>query len=318
MLSCLFFITAAYAQQYVTVSGSTGTPAINDNYDKQVDTYNGKEWFINRTTPSYCIAYIAPSSPAGFLWAITNTSDIQASNDNLAVSHTYYYVSFATSGDVTPDPPQTGWNDGGGPALGIAVSLVLPVEMTSFTASAKGHAIVLQWNTATEKNNYGFEIERRAVATSGAQATAPWTKLGFAEGHGTTNAPQSYSYVDNSAAGSYAYRLKQIDKDGRFEYSKAVEGASTLSPADYSLTQNYPNPFNPTTNIHFMLKATQHASLKVYNTIGQEVATLFDGIAEGNMMQTVSFDASRMSSGMYFYTLRSGEKTEVKKMQLLR
>ena len=193
----------------------------------------------------------------------------------------------------------------------------MPVELASFTAAAKGRAIVLQWKTATEKNNFGFDIERRA-ATSASSPSAIWTKIGFAEGNGTTNTPHSYTFADNTVGGSYAYRLKQIDRDGRSEYSAVVEAVLAMSASDYSLTQNYPNPFNPATTIHFMLKATQHATVTVYNALGQEVATLFDGVAEGNTMQAVVFDASRLSSGMYFYTLRSNEKFEVKKMQLLR
>jgi hypothetical protein len=200
--------------------------------------------------------------------------------------------------------------------IAATVGTGLPVELSSFTAGAKGHAIVLAWTTASEKNNYGFEIERR-INSSTASTTA-WTKIGFTEGHGTTNAPQSYTFADHSAGGSCSYRLKQIDKDGRFEYSNTVEAAMTLTPADYTLAQNYPNPFNPTTNIHFALKATQHATLKVYNSIGQEIATLFDGVAEGTTMQTVVFDASGLASGIYFYSLHSDERTDVKKMQLLR
>jgi hypothetical protein len=194
----------------------------------------------------------------------------------------------------------------------------MPVEISAFSAAVKGRTVTLQWTTATEKNNFGFEIERRMNTVAGSGSAAAWTKIGFAEGHGTTNSPQAYVYADNDMIGSCAYRLKQIDHDGRAAYSNPIEVSLVPAVGDYSLTQNYPNPFNPSTNIQFMLHGTQHATLIVYNVVGHQVATLFDGVAEGNTMHHVVFDASKVSSGMYFYTLRSAEKTEVRKMQLLR
>jgi hypothetical protein len=194
----------------------------------------------------------------------------------------------------------------------------LPVELSSFNAEVHGRTIMLQWTTATENNNFGFEIQRRAIAPVPGATTAGWLKLGFVEGHGTTNVKHAYSYADNNLVGSYAYRLKQTDRDGRVAYTNVIEAAALPTESDYSLSQNYPNPFNPATNIQFMLHTTQRATVKVYSAIGQEVRTLFDGVAEGNSMQTVVFDASALASGIYFYRIHSAEKTEVRKMQLLR
>lgn len=188
----------------------------------------------------------------------------------------------------------------------------LPVELTSFTASCRGNSVKLAWKTATEVNNYGFEIERKFV-------NREWTKVGFVEGKGTTNAPQNYSFrEDLTSTGRYAYRLKQIDRNGRFSYSNEVEAIVGLAPEEYTLTQNYPNPFNPSTTIRFALKTSGHASLRVFNTAGQQVKALFDEVAEADKMYSVVFDGSGLASGTYFYILQTPDKREVKKMLMLK
>jgi hypothetical protein len=125
----------------------------------------------------------------------------------------------------------TGGNGGGSSFVSISSS-PLPVELSSFTISTEKSSVSLKWHTATEVNNYGFDIERKS--------TSSWSKVAFVEGHGTTNAPQSYSYADNSASGKLVYRLKQIDRDGKFEYSKEVEATVVAAPSVFSLSQNYP------------------------------------------------------------------------------
>ena len=186
----------------------------------------------------------------------------------------------------------------------------LPVELTAFNATVSGKSVNLAWRTATEVNNSGFEVERNAAGT--------WTQVGFVAGNGTSNSPHNYSYVDAVAAGNYSYRLKQIDHNGAFVYSKTIQAAVGLSPSDYALSQNYPNPFNPTTMITFAVKTDQKASMKVYNMLGQEVMTLFDGDAKANQLYQVQFNASSLASGAYFYILQTADSRQVKKMLLLK
>ncbi len=188
----------------------------------------------------------------------------------------------------------------------------LPVELTSFNAALRNGMVDLKWETKTEINNYGFEIERKS-------ATADWTKIGFVEGHGSTNSPKYYSYSDKpSGTGKISYRLKQIDNDGQFEYSPVVEVLVDNLPNGFVLEQNYPNPFNPETSIRFALKEDTKASLKVFNTMGQEVATLFDGIAEAGRYYNVKFSSNELSSGFYIYKLVAGDFVSVKKMLLMK
>jgi hypothetical protein len=185
--------------------------------------------------------------------------------------------------------------------------IALPVEITSFTASVLNNHIHLRWSTATEVNNFGFEVEKKIMK---------WEKIGFVEGHGTTNAPKSYSFIDGNAQGTVAYRLKQIDRDGGFEYGPSIE-VTAPSPQQFSLGQNYPNPFNAETHITFTLISADQTSLKIFNTLGQEVATPVQGYFLAGKY-TVPFNASHLSGGIYFYSLRSGKYSETKKFLLVK
>ena len=193
----------------------------------------------------------------------------------------------------------------------------LPVELDSFTALAHASKVELNWSTATEVNNYGFEIER--ASHNRLDGLEDWSKVGFVDGHGTTNAPQNYSYTDNIfATGAFSYRLKQIDRDGSFRYSNEVAVTSALTANDYHLAQNFPNPFNPSTTIRFAVKSPQRASLNVYNMLGQEVHTLYNQEAEAGVVYNIPFDGSGLSSGVYYYRLRTADHTELKKMLMVK
>ena len=144
-------------------------------------------------------------------------------------------------------------------------------------------------------------------------------KIGFVEGNGNSNSPKDYTYTDNNAQyGSYAYRLKQIDTDGQFEYSNIIEVDAGNIPDGFVLEQNYPNPFNPITTIKFALAETQNAELKVFDVLGNEVSSIFNGIAEGGKVYEAVFNAENLSSGIYFYRLETKEKVENRKMLLLK
>ncbi len=194
-----------------------------------------------------------------------------------------------------------------------------PVELTSFSAKLIGENVVLNWHTATEVNNYGFQVERQKE-----KGESEWENIGFVEGHGNSNSPKDYSFVDaDKLIGTIKYRLKQIDIDGAFEYSDIVEvNINSDLPAKFELTQNYPNPFNPTTTINYTVPVveTRHAlslQLNVYDALGRKVATLVNETkTPGNY--SVQFDASKLSSGIYYYTLQAGDFTATKKMILMK
>ena len=192
---------------------------------------------------------------------------------------------------------------------------VLPVELVSFTATANRMNADLRWSTATEVNNYGFEIERRQTAT--------WDKVGFVSGAGSSNAPRNYSYTDNNLSpGRYTYRLKQVDNNGAFSYHGSVEVVIGLAPQAFALFQNYPNPFNPSTVISYQLAVNSQVTLKVYDVLGKEVATLVNGEMKAGSY-TVPFSAnsangSTLASGVYIYRLNAGTFVSTKKLVLMK
>jgi len=183
-----------------------------------------------------------------------------------------------------------------------------PVQLTSFTASAVSGGVMLNWATATEIDNYGFEVECSVDGNV-------WEAIAFVEGHGNSNTPQEYSYFDNSAAGNVSYRLKQLDNNGAYEYSAVVSANAGLAKTE--LLQNSPNPFNPSTKINFVLADNGQVNISVYNMLGQKVAELVNGnMTAGN--HTVNFNASDLASGFYFYTLKTAGYSKTMKMMLIK
>jgi len=194
----------------------------------------------------------------------------------------------------------------------------LPVQLTSFTAVAAKNIVQLDWHTASETNCYGFEVERKTISDQqSAVGNEQWAKIGFVNGTGTSSSTHDYHSSDQIlSSGRYVYRIKQIDNDGSFTYYGNAEVAVDMASKEFSLKGNYPNPFNPSTTIEFTVPENGHATLKVYNVIGQQVATLFDGIAKAEQNNKVTFDASQLSSGIYFSTLEFNNQRLVKKMSL--
>lgn len=202
---------------------------------------------------------------------------------------------------------------GGGELRGqLYERMIIPVELTSFSASVNANSVLLKWATATELNNLGFEVHRSANRND-------WSNLGFVNGRGTTTELNNYVFVDKQiSSGRYFYRLKQIDNDGTYKYSNTIEVAVGSIPSKFVLEQNYPNPFNPSTTIKFGFDKTTKASLKVYDILGNEVAELFNETTDAGRIYEVPFNAAGFSSGVYYYKLSGDNKTEVKKMLLLK
>ena len=192
---------------------------------------------------------------------------------------------------------------------------IIPVELTSFTATSEQNSVSLNWQTATETNNSGFEIERSQ--TSNVKGQMEWNEVGFVPGFGTTTEPKSYSFTDeNLSAGKYQYRLKQIDFDGSFEYSNIVE-VEVMVTKDYSLSQNYPNPFNPATLISFSIPNDEFVSLRIYDVLGREFAQIINERRSAGTYQ-IEFNGAALNSGVYYYTLTAGSYTETKKMMIIK
>ena len=197
----------------------------------------------------------------------------------------------------------------------------VPVELTSFSAIVNEREIILNWTTATETNNRGFEVEKLFGQN--------WAVIGFVEGNGTTTETKSYSFRhEDLEAGIHKYRLKQIDYDGTFEYSENVE-AKVTAPVGFELSQNYPNPFNPSTKIKFTIpaviaseaKQSQLVTLKVYDVLGNEITTLVNEVLSAGEYEIEFSPESSIkhpASGIYFYQLKAGSFIQTKKMLMIK
>ena len=237
------------------------------------------------------------------LWEITTTGDIPAEEKMLTFTPSAgtYQLIFYLNGDIY----NINWWD----IDDVSVEYIVPVELASFTANASEGLVELSWITATETNNQGFEVQR----SSGIE----YETIAFVDGHGTTSETHVYSFVEKDiAVGNYHYRLKQVDFDGSFNYSKVIE-VDVQAPASFTLEQNYPNPFNPSTKIKFAIPVETEVRLNVYNTLGQQVAEIFNGrLKEG--YHEVEFNAGSLTSGIYFYRLEADKFVDVKKMIVIK
>ncbi|MCK9407818.1 MAG: T9SS type A sorting domain-containing protein, partial [Bacteroidetes bacterium] len=337
------------------VSSPSGVTAVklwssSDNaYDSGTDTQVSSTT-VSGTTASFS-SFSSSISASGTYYFVTVDLNSSASGtiEPFIANNSHVTIS---SGTLVGTITNASLSNGGAP---------LPVELTAFSASSKRLNVELQWKTATEVNNYGFEIQRRShperanevpkgqVSASkdvppsesrnernpnsgtstpspnnGSVAQHDWQRVGFIEGAGTSNAPKEYIFKDkNSAAGKYLYRLKQIDRDGKFGYSKEVEIEAGITAKVFELSQNFPNPFNPTTAIEFSVPEDGMTTLKVFDILGREVRTLINEELKAGVIQHVEFDASHLSSGVYFARLQvsvSGGKelVQMKRMILVK
>jgi hypothetical protein len=192
----------------------------------------------------------------------------------------------------------------------------LPVQLISFSATRFPTGISLMWKTATETACYGFELERSNLSGRSGDDKS-WIKVGFIQGAGSSNAAHHYDYFDqNVVTGSYGYRLKQIDQGGNFRYCGNIEVKGDATPQEVTLS-NYPNPFNPMTTVVFSVPGTGPVRLKVFNTLGQEVATVYNGVAESCRYYSALFNGAHYASGVYYYRLEFKGRYFVNKMLMV-
>ena len=296
------FIAGAATKYIVTSSSSSPAAGSNVTITAQLSDANN-----NPVRTASNIVTWSKSDVNGTFATATSTTNGSGIASVVFTTHTVAGTSTTVTG-----------TDAGtltGTSSAITTTASLPVELTSFTANSKGRNVELAWKTATEVNSSKFEVERN----NGKE----WTKVSSVDASGTSNAPKEYSYVDklkSAAIGSISYRLKMIDNDGKFEYSKIAD--VKIVPRVYALEQNYPNPFNPETKIQYSLPVDAKVTLKVYDIVGREIATIV------NEQQTAGyyeqkFGGYNMSSGVYFYRIvaESGGKvafTGIKKMVMIK
>jgi photosystem II stability/assembly factor-like uncharacterized protein len=264
----------------------TGTNSVNLRSIYFHDTQNG--WVVGKDE------YILRTTNGGDIWNL----------DRSGPGFELLYIFFLNQ--------NLGWIIGTSGTILYTNNGGVPVELVSFSAEQNEDEIQLSWITATELNNQGFEIERKIIDN--------WEKIGYVSGNGTTTEMQYYSFTDNiklvNNVDQIYYRLKQIDFDGTYEYSSEVV-VEISKVNSYLLNQNYPNPFNPSTIISFQLAESRFVTLKVYDVLGNEVATLVNEEKPAGKFE-VEFNSTDLSSGIYYYKLTAGNFTDLKKMILLK
>ncbi|MBV6478387.1 MAG: hypothetical protein HGGPFJEG_01141 [Ignavibacteria bacterium] len=187
----------------------------------------------------------------------------------------------------------------------------LPVELASFAAATNRNNVTLNWSTAKEINNSGFDVERKLTTTN------EWTRVGNVAGNGTTNETHNYTFSDRVTTGNYNYRLKQVDFNGNFEYFNLSSEVNVGIPDKFDMSQNYPNPFNPSTKINYDIPVDGKVTIALYDISGREIAKLVNEVKHAGYY-TVQFNASNLSSGMYFYRISAGDFVSTKKMVLIK
>ncbi|MHB9040065.1 MAG: T9SS type A sorting domain-containing protein, partial [Melioribacteraceae bacterium] len=313
---------SVYARFGINLTTTDGTFSIRDivgsTSSANLSGAQAMTWYLNNTGST--VTYTGPDGSSETvandtwdLWAGTTKimNDKAATTPAQTMTDLKFVFTAGTGAIILDNFLIYGATDG-----------ALPVELTSFTSNVIGNKVELNWKTATEVNNYGFEVQRLAVsnqllANSQELNANGWTKIGFVQGNGNSNSPKSYSFTDEPTGGKeFNYRLKQIDNDGMYEYSDIVT-ATLENISTFALEQNFPNPFNPTTMISYTIPKRVNVKLKVYDMIAQQVAELVNGFQEAGHYQ-VTFDGSDLPSGVYFYKLEAGKFVEVKKFILVR
>ena len=240
------------------------------------------------------------STDGGLTWASFNTSLPVVAVFDMAISPVTGFLRVSTHGRGI-------WENSNSP---------LPVNLTAFNVtSQKFGNVFLEWYTATEQNNFGFDIERAVI--DGNNSNIIWNKIGFISGIGNSNSPHKYNFIDKAPAGGYkfAYRLKQIDNKGLFNYYDQKEINLVLD--DFGLYQNYPNPFNPSTIIKYQLPVNANVKIKLFNSLGEEVKTLLNDFKQAGIYE-LQLNTSELASGVYYYRIDSGNFTDTKKLIVLK
>lgn len=247
-----------------------------------------------------------PSPTDTIFWEFAYTASDSSTTDTL------YSCGLSLVWDAIPDSNDR-W------AFGPKFPLTIiedntPVELVSFIVDVNQNGNLLKWITASEINNKGFEIQR--ANTEQGFVNNKFNIVGFTDGNGTTTSINYYKYFDETR-GSFFYRLKQIDYDGSYSYSKIIFVGNSTEINTFTLLQNYPNPFNPETKISFNLPVEDEVTLSVYDINGEKISELFRGkLKEGN--HQFNFSGSNLSSGIYLYSLEGSTQKLVKKMLLMK
>jgi len=291
----------------------------------------GRQWQVLETTSPGTTVFdsltLTWNSNADVQQTLVNTvpCDIVANNTGSVDLYNLVQTGITISGtSASITLPDSGFGDFSTNGLYLSVvqnNSALPVELTSFSSNVNGRNVQLNWQTKTEQNSSKFEIERSLLSSNN------WVTAGVVNGSGNSNSPKQYSFTEkNLQAGKYQYRLKMIDNNGSYQFSKIVETEIAL-PKEFTLNQNYPNPFNPATKISYSLPNDSKVTLDIYTISGEKVGQLVNQ-PQAAGYYSVDFGNSTihksLASGIYIYRLHVIDNlngnifSSVKKMILMK
>ncbi len=296
---------------YQTISGSSNSATVG------IENQDGTDGLQVAYNASYLESNLALQFSAEPEWLTLDNLEGTVYNGNTVALVLNFITADIDTGNYSMDMVITS-NDPNSPQITVPIHMYLtnevPVQLTSFTAENDLDKVILKWQTASETNNKGFEIERNQKSEVRSQN---WEKIGFVNGKGTITKLNSYLFKDeNVTPGVYKYRLKQIDFDGTTKLSNEVT-INITGPKEFALYQNYPNPFNPGTTIKFALPVKTKLSVTIYNSLGQKVTEIFNGEKEAGYHE-INYNASKLASGIYFCRLVSQSYVKTIKMLLIK
>ncbi|MDR3668521.1 MAG: FISUMP domain-containing protein, partial [Ignavibacteriaceae bacterium] len=289
--------------EYLTLRTLVG---YNGNKLKEIGQGTGRGVGTNATGFSSLLTGIFSQGYFSFLGSNT----VYWTSTNYDVSGSYAFQLVGADTNIYGSPV---YRIGGNCVRCINDSSVsaLPIELTTFTISVNSNNVTLNWNTATEINCASFEIEKSIVNSN------TWQKIASVQASGNSNSPKHYSYIDkNVNAGKYSYRLKVVDLDGSSKYSNIVN-AEIVAPIKFEMGQNYPNPWNPTTTIRYQVPVNILVTIKVFDALGREVATLVNEPKPAGSYEIV-FNGHNLASGIYYYQMKAGNFIDTKKITLIK
>jgi hypothetical protein len=282
-------VTAATAQFSGTPSGITAVKlwsSADATFSSASDVMLSSKTYASSVTFNGISSAMDINGTYYFITADLNSS----ASGNVTASIANAAAFTVSSGSITTSFSNASLSSG---------SITLPVQLLSFTAQSKPDAVTLHWSTDKEENFAGFEPERSFDGNS-------WAKMAFvASKANNISVTAQYTYADNNpVAGHTYYRLKLINANGGFSYSKQL---TVVKNGQHVSLQNYPNPFNKYTSIAFQLPVSSVTTLKVYNNMGMEIAILINKQLDAGSY-SVSFDGTSLPAGVYHYTLQYGRE----------
>lgn len=307
-------IPATSSSGQVTVDGSGTAPVVPllvspSNGTVAVSMSPTLRWCASAEATSYRLQLSTDSTFSTTTVDQSEIRDTSISVSGLLNDTTYYWRVRASNGGGTSAYSAVWSFRTAAAALATPTHVFPPNRATGISTNP-----TLRWNAFVGATSYRLQVATDSTFSASIVDRSAISDTSYQVG-GLFDGTLYYWHVKATYTGGTT--VFSTPWSFRTTGSTSVEHTSSPAPTDYALSQNYPNPFNPSTVISYQLRAADHVSLKVYNMLGQEVATLVDGIQEAGF-KSITFNARTLPSGVYFCRLQAGTFVQNKKMLLVR